>query len=480
MNIVRILKTISLAFTAVLCLGCNDWLDVKPYDKMAEEQLYSTESGYMQALNGIYVEMNKSSLYGGQLLYQALEIMAHRYQFTSSITESGPLNLMSFDYTTDYSKNIAKGVWQDAYALIANVNKLLMNAEQNKELFAGKHYDWITGEAYALRAFLHFDLLRLFGPVYSLHKEESAICYNNRFSLTASDILSAEKVLELVLIDLKEAEKRLETDPIIEKGPMLTEAATDAENYWRFRTIRLNYYAVKALQARVYLYAGMNEEACKAARCVTNVQEKWFPFVKMTDIVGNSKRPDRIFSTELLFCLQNSDRGDIFDNNFSPELLESQMLKIPQSYLDRVFGALAEKDWRYEPIWLEPSNYDFRCFHKYEKTEIPGVVNSLIPMLRLSEMYYILAEASLDETEALNSINLVLENRGMNKLTSKEDIPATLLSEYQKEFFGEGQLFYYYKRTNATSIPTALSTTDYVMKDVNYQMPLPEIETDFR
>lgn len=126
------------------------------------------------------------------------------------------------------------------------------------------------------------------------------------------------------------------------------------------------------------------------------------------------------------------------------------------------------------------SNYDFRCFHKYEKTEIPGVVNSLIPMLRLSEMYYILAEASLDETEALNSINLVLENRGMNKLTSKEDIPATLLSEYQKEFFGEGQLFYYYKRTNATSIPTALSTTDYVMKDVNYQMPLPEIETDFR
>lgn len=77
-------------------------------------------------------------------------------------------------------------------------------------------------------------------------------------------------------------------------------------------------------------------------------------FVKMTDIVGNSKRPDRIFSTELLFCLQNSDRGDIFDNNFSPELLESQMLKIPQSYLDRVFGALAEKDWRYEPIWLEP------------------------------------------------------------------------------------------------------------------------------
>ena len=33
--------------------GCNSWLDVKPYDSMAEDQLYSTENGIQRALNGL-------------------------------------------------------------------------------------------------------------------------------------------------------------------------------------------------------------------------------------------------------------------------------------------------------------------------------------------------------------------------------------------------------------------------------------------
>ena len=45
------------------------------------------------------------------------------------------------------------------------MNTLLKNADEKKNLFTGDQYNWITGEAYALRAMLHFDLLRLFGPV---------------------------------------------------------------------------------------------------------------------------------------------------------------------------------------------------------------------------------------------------------------------------------------------------------------------------
>ena len=78
-----------------------------------------------------------------------------------------------------------------------------------------------------------------------------------------------------------------------------------------------------------------------------------------------------------------------------------------------------------------------------------------------------------------SSINKVLETRGLDRLTSYEQIPDKLLNEYQKEFWGEGQLFFYYKRLNMPSIPSALGN-DVVMDALKYQMPLPQVETDFR
>ena len=337
----------------------------------------------------------------------------------------------------------------------------------------------ITGEAYALRAFLHFDLLRLFGPVYLTNKNDRSICYNTEYALSASDLLPATEIVELVLKDLHEAEQRLANDPVIKQGPLTTEAETDAENYWRFRNMRLNYYAVKALQARVYLYAGENEKACEAARIVTGIQEAYFPFTDYTSVVGNSKTPDRVFSSELLFALQNSQRNNIFISYFSPELGDFQIFKTSNEYLNKIFDALSARDMRYAPLWLDAVNYDFKCFYKYASVENTEFYNYLIPLIRISEMYYILAEASTNEEEALSSINKVLETRGLDRLTSYEQIPDKLLNEYQKEFWGEGQLFFYYKRLNMPSIPSALGN-DVVMDALKYQMPLPQVETDFR
>ena len=95
-------------------------------------------------------------------------------------------------------------------------------------------------------------------------------------------------------------------------------------------------------------------------------------------------------------------------------------------------------------------------------------------------MYYIIAETAENETDALASINLVLDNRGVELLTSVSQLESTLLNEYQKEFWGEGQLFFYYKRMNASSIFSAFSGGNVNMNDTIYVVPLPQIETDFR
>lgn len=464
----------------MLNFSCSDWLDVQPVDRVSEEQLYTTEPGFMQALNGVYVDLSHANLYGDDLLVGTVEILAQRYKFPSAGSMEKQYHLAQFEYTTDYAKECLARIWEKAYALIANVNILLKNADERKDLFTGDNYNWITGEAYALRALLHFDLLRLYGPVYKTSKDAKSVCYNTQFVLSGADLLPASAVMEHVIADLKEAEKRLANDPVIENGPMLSAGATEEEDFWRYRSLRLNYYAVKALQARAYLYAEMPEEALQAAREVVSVQEKWFPFLEYTQIVGNTKTPDRVFSSELLFCMQSTKRNTIFTSYFTPDLKEDQMYVTPSGYLDKIFGVLAKNDRRYEPIWLSAANHENRCFHKYADLEERTFYSNLIPMIRVTEMYYIIAETTQDGTEALNSMNAVLENRGLDKLTSADQVPAAIPSEYQKEFWGEGQLFFYYKRVNAPAIPSAMTGADAEMNDAKYVLPLPESETNFR
>ena len=49
-----------------------------------------------------------------------------------------------------------------------------------------------------------------------------------------------------------------------------------------------------------------------------------------------------------------------------------------------------------------------------------------------------------------------------------------------KEFFGEGQLFYYYKRLNVSTIPAGDDSGDVTMNEAKYKFPLPDSETDYR
>ena len=96
--------------------GCTDWLDVQPVDQVAEEQMFTSEEGFRQGLNGVYVELCSSSLYGGDLLTGTVEVLAQRYKFANYGTMQNLNSLGQFDYTTDYSKSNFAGIWEKGYA----------------------------------------------------------------------------------------------------------------------------------------------------------------------------------------------------------------------------------------------------------------------------------------------------------------------------------------------------------------------------
>lgn len=462
-----------------MCVGCNSWLDVKPIDKVLEDQLFETEVGFKEALNGIYVELNQNALYGGELMFNMVEILAQRYEISDVANNK---NVVIYNYEDDDVKSRIDNIWSTAYSLIMNCNLLIKNADEKREIFSGNNYNLIKGEALALKAMLHFDLLRLFGPVYVTNKKDISICYNDNFAYAATKLLPADEVMEKIIADLEIARKLLEVDPIIGNGPMASDGM-DGDNSLRYRNLRLNYYAVEALLARVYLYAGDSQNALLMARRLVDVQAQWFPWVEFDDVmVASNKSRDFVFSTELLFALQNRKRGDIFTNYFSSELDANRLLIPDETVLEEIFAN--SDDWRYTSMWQRPTDGKFtaRCFHKYEQTEQVAAHNYLLPMIRMSEMFFIVAETTTDMDEAREVLNQVRKHRGQIPFEDDVLIDAKSLvaEEYVREFFGEGQLFYYYKRSNRPTIPSGRGGDPIEMNSAKYCLPLPESETDYR
>ena len=456
-------------------ISCSNWLDVEPKSEIKGDVLFETEQGFEDAITGVYILMTDTRLYGKEMSYGFIEAVAQQY-------EIDPLTNNYFDctqyrYDMDAVLTRIDGIWSVAYNAIANVNNILKNLETSS-CVTPPVYARIKGECLGLRAFLHFDMLRLFGPVYATNKADLSIPYNTVYSISATSLLPATQVVEKVLKDLDEAERLLgESDPIIEEGPQ-NQDSEDGLNYYTYRTQRLNYYAVKALKARVYLWADNKAEAYREAKAVTAVQEQWFPWTERREIMDNTRNPDRIFSSELLFAAYYNAREEIFTNYFSPTLEPAQVYS-PKKHIDDLF-TWDLLDWRNRPIWLEGTTRDYRCFHKYEDVSSTEVWTKLIPLIRMTEMYYIIAETATDETEALDALNTVLFNRGVKELEDKTQLAGMLRDEYRREFFGEGQLFFYYKRLNVKVLHSYSENADLDMDAAKYVVPLPLSETDFR
>ena len=135
---------------------------------------------------------------------------------------------------------------------------------------------------------------------------------------------------------------------------------------------------------------------------------------------------------------------------------------------------------------MEEVYYSYRTL-KYYKQGLSSIVsrtnNNLIPALRLSEMYYIAAESIYDKNpeEAQSYLDIVKEARGLDALdystvNSKDDFIKLIVNDARREFIGEGQIFFMYKRLNQ-AIPKT-STTNVSPTNENYVMPLPDSETN--
>lgn len=462
--------------------ACNKFLDVQPVDKFTETAVYANERSIQQALNGIYNDLASNTLYGANLSSTTVELLGQRYQGNRSSSQY--TEYQTYQYDQDRLLNTFNGIWSSAYSRILELN-IFINGLSNSGLVLGEGYsNLLLGEAYGLRALLHFDLLRLFGPVYNTADSLSAsIPYNTLTSGLAAPILAASAVMDSIQHDLKSAATLLENDPIRTLG-IQDSALSDGYDFYRYRNRRMNYFAVRALQARVHLYRKENVQANAAAKEILQQVESKFPWLPYSAIAGVTlTSPDRIFSTEVLFGLINGNMySSVQATYFAASVIDSHILAPFGSRLDATYENNAN-DYRFtiSNTWRQVDTKSFRTFFKYsDVSDATMKFRNFQPLIRKSELYYILAETEPDPAMAVSYLNTVRYNRGLANLDATVNLNDEIKKEYQKEFFGEGQVFFYYKRLNAATIPDANSIGNISMDAAKYVVPLPLSETDYR
>ncbi|MGQ7856301.1 RagB/SusD family nutrient uptake outer membrane protein [Pedobacter sp. WC2501] len=455
-----------LVCLATMLTSCKKYLDVNPKSSVSEDQLFSSELGFQQALDGVYSLFTSQSLFGDNLSMGFTSALAQNYDVPSNAKfyDTSKLNFSSGEVI-----GFGNSIWSNGYNVIADANKIIQNTEKKRSVLSDQSYKRIRGEAMALRAYMHFELLRLYGPEYLIGMNKKAIPYKkdvNQYTVIPS---TTKNTVLSILADLNEAEQFLvNTDPII-SGQLN-------------RNVKMNYYAVKALQARVYLFSGDKDKAFAAAKFV--VDSGKFPFVTFSAATAVAEARDRIYITEQIFGLRVANLRNWADPGyFRGASTMKRSVNDYQTIYETSSGG--STDIRYlARIETDNSNSVGYVFPSKFWQTYPGTdasenrLDQLVPMIRLSEMYYILAECATSTTDGIGYLNIVRQNRNLGPLAtniSQNSLNDEITKEYQKEFFAEGQLFFYYKRKNITRMQ--FMTTDIQLSQ--YVLPIPDSELEF-
>lgn len=470
-----------LAGLISLLSACDSWLDVKPYDSMTEEQLYSTEQGIQKALNGLYLRLASGNLYAKEMTCGTVDVLAQRFYIKS--TENPYYDMVNYRYTNDEPKAKFENIWKEAYRLIADCNEFLQMMPGHRSLLSRRDYPVMMGEALAVRTYVHFDLFRLFGPVYNAaNKPWPSIPYYDCVTEEPTPILPAESVMKLLIADIDTAIVWMAKDPV------RTDGLGDKDGFWDYRNLRMNYYAAWALKARMLWYMG-SEYNTEAHEIVTALLEGKDPgtgnannFTEIFKAVsGQNVARDRVFFQEILFGIHNMNRDDLYKKLFSADLDDKSILWVTQSYSSGMYTQ--ENDYRNK--WFENASADrgeVKVFMKFwPEGEMKGNTygHETQALIRLSELLLIAASTTDDPAQKTSYLEQLRINRGHQSGNASGLDPEKLLDEeYQREFYGEGQYFFFLKRNQVTTIKNQEGNN--VTMSNHYIIPLPDSEINNR
>lgn len=474
---------LGLCVTLAFC-SCSDWLDVSPSNQVDGDDLFNSGNGYRIALNGIYKQVSGQYLWGQELTWGTVDVLAQSYDKSSlGSTNTQYRELASYKYTNKSVEPLIQSIWSTAYNAIANCNELIGNIENaDPQIFQGKtlERDLIHGEALALRAMLHFEMLRLFAPSVVADDGKKYIPYYESFPSISESYLTVNEVLAKVKADLEYARQLVQSYD--DDGGYKLLMTTDyrftgngmSDIFYACRGFRMNYIAIVALQARVFSYAGETKKAYDAATEVIDYQDgngnKMFSFTATSDFGTNPKMKD-----DLILAFSNQKEVELFKNWDDDGEGTGMMMIDYDTYQEILNENQNDRRWNRDGGMIADFADEYYCVMSKKYTDDASYSEAdkrIVPVIRLSEMYYIRGEylAETDPSAGAGELEMVAQARGctagyFDYVSTLSEYQEAVLKDARKEFLGEGQLYYFYKKYNI--LPAR--GTDFVF-------PLPDSE----
>lgn len=449
----NIIKLFFLASVVAVGLSAckDDFLELRPSTSRNAAESITSLSDAEAALNGAYRRMTRLDYYGRRMVNYA-----DMKGGDLGVTSRGIADDAMYLFTHEKDRDQYGAYWTTIYDVILQVNNIIINIDDGKVTTASpadaaKLNDF-KAQALTIRAIAHYDLVKLYGYPYLKDNGASwgvpvVTTRLNPFDKPKRETVA--QVYDQVIADLTTA------------VPLLSTAKKNG---------MINQFAAKALLARAYLYKGDYPNAYTTAK---NIIES-SPYVLYTPANWNASWNAQFSSESIFELLIIPDESDLGNSSL-------RSFYRPRNDVRTDLGAAAASDVFLNMFKNYPNDVRWARLgldeFGNEKTpgrEIPGRMGWIkkyegdgkspvsavnIKLFRLSEIYFIAAEAAMKKSgkDAENAVKWLNDIRKRNPdaipLTSgdaDQTIIDEIMLERRKELIGEGHTYFDILRTGGT------------------------------
>ncbi len=473
----RKITLIIIASISVLLLSCKDELDLKPFDKLEEELALSTPKDFTTALNGAYIRFLGGT--DGDY-YPRKMILSDVLTDNLIMCQDGRHSLQNFyEYKLD-ANSTASGIMFYAYSSTDRVNRIIENIDA---LSDGDFKDDVLGQAKAVRALNHLDIVMFYAPSFKAVNPDDAntgIPIKNKSDALAKPARNTlNETFDFIISELKEAKNLISND-----------RSAVAEGV-------INRAAVSTILARAYLYKGDFANAKAEAQdaidlvgsadlAIGSLEE--FPYIWTDNSAGNAGVLFKIL-------VQERDRtypGWEFNQEVNNVIASEYVVTL------ELYNKYGDDDVRKAPYFrtdiFNGNLYNHIIKYLRRPSTAGGVVD--VKVVRGAEAYLILAEAAArtgDNATALDALDEVRSRRYEDFESGGESGEALLnavMLEKRLEFAFEGQRLFDLKRlglpvhrsetdgdrADGSGFPAPASARELEPNDHKFTLPVPTSE----
>ena len=167
-------KIIYTALLLLVTVSCDKWFEAEPKGGgQSGAKVFDNEASFRDYMNGIYTGLRSEELYGSNLTLGGVEFLAQSF-----VPDKGAEAWTKLDFSSEMGQNVSREAYAKLYAAIYQCNDILELFAEKKDVdFIAGSREMMVAEARGLRAFLHFELLRLYSPAYAADNAASNILW---------------------------------------------------------------------------------------------------------------------------------------------------------------------------------------------------------------------------------------------------------------------------------------------------------------